>query len=281
MKKLISFFLVFSSLSVVALDWQSHRGARGLYPENTIGAMKVALSYPAVTTLELDVVVSKDNQVVVSHEPWMSEEICLDPQGKPVVGKSVNLYQLTAAEIATYDCGTKPHPRFPEQRKVKESKPLLKDLLVEISKTHPKVPFNIEIKSLPEDEQAGFQPPVPAFTDLVVKTIQASVDLSRVTIQSFDWRVLKYLHSKYPKVRTVALTEAEKFNAKDVVKELGFTPTIFSPYYKNLKLSLVKEFQQAKMKVIPWTVNEVSEMHEVTAMGVDGIITDYPDRIGK
>lgn len=279
MKKLILLLTLTCTLSASAFDWQGHRGARGLYPENTVGAMREALSYPIVTTLELDVVISKDGEVVVSHEPWMSEEICLDASGNPVKEKAVNLFQLTAAEIAEYDCGTKPHPRFPQQKKIKAHKPVLKDLLADINKTHPNIPFNIEIKSLPADEKAGFQPDVKTFTDKVIATIKSQIDLSRVHIQSFDWRVLKYLKSKYPLVKTVALTEDEKFSPKTVLSALGFIPTVFSPYYKNLTKPLVSEFQRNGMKVIPWTVNEPAEMRLMINMGVDGIITDYPNKI--
>ena len=277
-KTLLAFLLTYAPLSI-AFDWQGHRGARGLYPENTIGAMKEALTYPLITTLEMDVVMSKDNQVVVSHDLWMSEEFCLTPEGKPVKDREVMLYRLTYAEIATYDCGTKPHPRFPQQKKVKETKPLLKDLLAEMTKINKTIPFNIEIKSLPADEKEGIQPKIDVFTDKVMETIKASVDLTRVSIQSFDWRVLKYLQKKWPAVKTVALTEDKTFTAKQVLRSLGFIPTVFSPAYENLTKSLVQEFQRNGMKVIPWTVNEGHEMRKVINMGVDGIITDYPDRI--
>src|SRR5690606_7442726 len=109
MRKLMAGGLCLVSLSAfAAFDWQGHRGARGLYPENSIGAMHEDLKYP-VTTLELDVVVSSDGEVIVSHEPWMSAEICQDAKGKAVKDKAVNLYKLTAAQIATYDCGSKVH----------------------------------------------------------------------------------------------------------------------------------------------------------------------------
>lgn len=102
--------------TAAAFDWQGHRGARGLYPENTINGMKEAMRFP-ITTLELDVVISKDNAVVVSHEPWMNEEFCLDSKGQTVKDREVNFYTLTYEEIKTYDCGTKLHPRFPQQKK--------------------------------------------------------------------------------------------------------------------------------------------------------------------
>lgn len=279
-----AWFFVLVSFSAVAMDWQGHRGARGLYPENTIGAMKEALRYPEVTTLELDVVISKDGEVVVSHEPWMGAEICLDLKGKPVKERSINLYKLTYQEIAKYDCGSKAHPRFPEQKKVKETKPLLRTLLKEtellVQASGRKIEYNIEIKSTVDDEKAGFQPSVIEFTDRVVEVIADTVGYRRAYIQSFDWRVLKYLRKAYPDYKTVALIE-EAFEPAAALKKLGFNPTVFSPYYKNLKAEHVKFFRQNGILVVPWTVNEVADMKRVERLGVDGIITDYPNRIPR
>lgn len=283
MKLIIVSLFVVSSFSVLALDWQGHRGARGLYPENTTEAMLEALKYP-ITTLELDVIIAKDNVVIVSHEPWMSSEICLDPQGVPVKERAINLYKLTSDEISKYDCGSKNHPRFPQQKKVKAFKPRLEKLLSETEKViiqkKLSINYNIEIKSTPEDERDGFQPEVGKFTDLVIATIIRKVDPSRVTIQSFDWRVLKYLHQTYPTWKTVALIE-DSFKPEEVLKNLGFSPTVFSPYYKELTSEKIKFFQQKGILVIPWTVNEISDMEKMIKMGVDGIITDYPDRIAR
>lgn len=282
MTKLPLFILLLWIPYSFAFDWQGHRGARGLYPENTIGGMEEALKYP-VTTLELDVVLSRDHKVVVSHEPWMHEEICLDPQGKKVKGREHNLYKLNYSDIVKYDCGSIPHPRFPEQAKVNVGKPLLGTLLdvteALLRKLNRKqVEYNIEIKSDPDDEKQGFQPDIKTFADVVVATILDKIPASRFTIQSFDWRVLKYLHQKYPDIRLVALSENE-IKPEDDLKELGFKPYVFSPYFKKLQQDDVKSFHEMGVKVIPWTVNEVEDMKKLKAMGVDGIITDYPNRI--
>lgn len=268
--------------SAFAVDWQGHRGSRGLYPENTVGAMEEALKYP-VTTLELDVVVTKDNKVVVSHEPWMSDEICLDPKGKPVKGRDHNIFKMTYDEVAKYDCGSKAHPRFPQQQKVSVGKPLLVTLietiepvLKKLNRSH--ITYNIEIKSLPEDEKAGFQPDVKTFSDTVVRTIKGLLPESKFTIQSFDWRILKYIHETYPDVRLVALLEGE-IKPSDILKNLGFKPYVFSPYFKDLRKEHVDEFHKDGVKVIVWTVNEVAEMESLLKMKVDGIITDYPNLI--
>lgn len=274
--------LVALSSPAWSFDWQGHRGARGLYPENTIGGMKEALKYP-VTTLELDVVVSGDNQVVVSHEPWMNPDICLHPEKKSFGQRDHNLYKMKYEEIMRFDCGSKPFPRFPEQAKVVVGKPLLNRLINDIEPilknlNRGNVSYNIEIKSTPEDEKKGFQPEYKKFADLVVKTVSELLPKDRFTIQSFDWRVLKYLHGKHPDVKLVALRE-ESYSPQEVLKELGFTPAVFSPYFKLLNKEDISFFHSQGVLVIPWTVNSVDEMKKLKIIGVDGIITDYPNLI--
>jgi glycerophosphoryl diester phosphodiesterase len=271
----IIFYFLISFTAFADFDWQGHRGARGLYPENTINAMKEASKFP-VTTLEMDVVISKDEKVVVSHEPWMSEETCLTPKGNPVKDREVNLFELNHEVIKTYDCGTKVHPRFPQQKKIREFKPLLSDLISAMEPS--KYNYNIEIKSTPEDEKAGFQPEYKKFSNLVVAEITKLLPLNRFTIQSFDWRVLKYVHQTFPQIRLVALRET-KYTPKQVLKDLDFFPTVFSPDWTLLTKKDVKFFQSKKIKVIPWTVNKVEDMKKLIYMGVDGIITDYPNLI--
>lgn len=278
----ISLLLV-SFNSLADFDWQGHRGARGIYPENTINGMKEALKHP-ITTLELDVVISKDLQVVVSHEPWMSAEICLDPKGKEIKDREINLFKMTYEEIKAFDCGSKIHPRFPGQKKVSESKPLLKDLIIalekEMSSQGLKKNYNIEIKSTPEEEKDGFQPNYKEFSAIVVADILKLIPASRFSIQSFDWRVLQYLHEQYPQISLVALRET-KYEPEKVLRELGFAPAVFSPDWKMLTKKQVTFFQKKKIKVIPWTVNTVADMKSLIEMGVDGIITDYPNFVAE
>ncbi|HLT23328.1 MAG TPA: glycerophosphodiester phosphodiesterase family protein [Bacteriovoracaceae bacterium] len=279
MKSLIVLFLISFVGPIHAFDWQGHRGARGLYPENTLGAMEVALKYP-IKTLEFDVVVTKDNKVILSHEPWMNEVICLDPLGKKIKGKEFNIYQMSYSEVAKFDCGSLAHPQFLQQKKVKVAKPTLDEVLVHTKDKNKNIFYNIEIKSTVENEKLGFQPEYKVFSDLVIKDIKKHLPESRFSIQSFDWRVLKYIHQKYPEVRLVALKYG-KFEVDKVLSDLGFTPSIFSPYFKDLTKKKVLDFQKKGIKVIPWTVNELKDLKAIKGMGVDGIITDYPDRIKK
>jgi glycerophosphoryl diester phosphodiesterase len=267
-------------------DVQGHRGARGLKPENTIPAFLEALNL-GVTTLEMDLAVSKDKQIVVSHEPYMSSAICLDSAGNSYSEKDekkYNIYQMTYAEIAAFDCGSKANDKFPEQEKLRVSKPLLRDVLIAAehhirSYTLYEVDYNIEIKTSPDGDNK-FHPSVEVFSDLVYQLLDEYIPLERVVIQSFDFRVLQYWHKKYPEIRLAALVE----NLKSVdanLKDLGFHPSIYSPYYKLLTKDKLEHLHRLKIRVIPWTVNDEKEMLSLKGMGVDGFITDYPDRARK
>lgn len=267
-------------------DVQGHRGARGLKPENTIPAFLAALD-SGVTTLEMDVVITKDKKIILSHEPWMSASICFDPDGNSFTEKEekkYNIYQMVYDDVKKFDCGSKGNEKFPEQQKIPVSKPLLEDVIVAVesyikSYTIYEVDYNIEIKSSPEGDKK-FHPPVEEYSDLVYTLLDEYLPMERVVIQSFDFRVLKYWHEKYPEVRLAALVE----NLRSIdsnLKALGFKPSIYSPYYKLLNKEKVEYLHRQKIRVIPWTVNEVSEMLSFKGMGVDGFITDYPDRARK
>lgn len=263
---------------------QGHRGARGLMPENTIPSFLEALNH-GVTTLELDVVITKDGQVLVSHEPYMSHEICLTPEGETISDEEelkYNIYKMMYTETQQFDCGLKPHPRFPEQKNIKATKPLLKHVIAAAedhlkSYTLYEVDYNIEIKSV-RGEEGKYQPSPEEFSEKVFEIINQYLPWERVVIQSFDFRVLKYWHKKYPHVRLAALVENKK-SVETNLKELGFSPSIYSPDFTLLtSQAIIAELKKKKIRVIPWTVNEPADMKRLKAWGVDGIITDYPNR---
>lgn len=293
MRRLLFLLMVFpftamaqSTVYTPKFDVQGHRGCRGLRPENTIPAFLYALD-SGVTTLEMDVVVTRDRQVVVSHEPWMSGALCLDPAGSEIPARDSlkhNIYKLSYEEVRTYDCGSKGNERFPEQLKMSAYKPLLKDVIVAVEnhiKNHTKyeVDYNIELKSDPRGDEK-FHPKPEEFSRLVHDLLDEYLPMNRVVIQSFDFRVLKYWHTTYPEIRLAALVENKKGMDANL-KELGFTPSIYSPYYTFVTPEMVKRCRELKMRLIPWTVNDEREMLSLKGMGVDGFITDYPDRAAK
>ena len=188
-----------------------------------------------------------------------------------------------------YDTGSKGNEAFPEQQKIKTHKPLLSEVLKKAEAycrkhNRPPVAYNIEIKS-EESEYDQSQPQPAAFSELVYKVIKDNVPLERVTVQSFDFEVLKYWRKemqagKYQKVKLAALVSNMKGIERNL-DDLGFTPAVYSPCYKLLSEEKVAQLRQKGMQVIPWTVNDPAAMRQVKAMGVDGLITDYPDRYLK
>ena len=270
-------------------NWEGHRGCRGLMPENTIPAFLKALDL-GVNTLELDVVISKDRQVVVSHDPYFHPDFSIDPDGKPVPkGANVFLYHLDYDQIKKYDVGSNGNPGFPEQQKLKTYKPLLGEVIQAVEayqreKKYSPVWYNIEIKS--EEKEYDISQPQPApFSDLVYAEITRLLPPDRIVIQSFDFAVLKHWKKEidagnYKKVTLAALVANLKGIDKNLA-ELGFKPDVYSPYFQLINSKKVKQLHKMKIQVIPWTVNTTEEMKRIRDMGVDGIITDYPDRIPK
>lgn len=279
-------------------DVQGHRGCRGLMPENTIPAFLKALDL-GVTTLELDVVISKDRQVVVSHEPYFNSAFSIKPDGMPVSKaeqKDLNLYQMNYADIKRYDVGSNGNPAYPEQQKLRTYKPLLSEVIEQAeayrkAKKLPVFSYNIELKS-EASEYNKSQPEPAAFCELVQAVIRAQllherigsdrVSPDRVTVQSFDFAVLKQWKQgvetgRYPNVRLAALVENLRSPEKNL-DELGFKPDIYSPYYKLLSADKTTRLHEQGIRVIPWTVNQRDDMVRLKTWGVDGLITDYPDR---
>lgn len=263
-------------------DLQGHRGARGLLPENSIPAFIRALEL-GVDTLEMDAVINAEGHVVVSHEPWMSALICSHPNGRPVTEKeqkSLNIYTMNDAELASFDCGSRQHPNFPRQQTLKTSKPLLSDVFIAVKKLQesregPPVNFNIEIKSQPEFDGI-YHPPVDEFALALYQVIKDFGLLDRSAIQSFDSRALEAVHRIDPVVATVWLISNEDSLADNLAK-LSFKPSIYSPDYRFVNPGLIEQLRQLDIQLIPWTVNKPKAMRQLMEWGVDGFITDYPD----
>jgi glycerophosphoryl diester phosphodiesterase len=293
MRRLLFVFCIFpfialsqANVYLPKFDVQGHRGCRGLRPENSIPGFLLALD-SGVTTLEMDVVVTRDRQMVLSHEPWMSSEICSYPDGGPIAAKDSlrnSIYSMTYEQVRQFDCGSRGNERFPEQQKMASHKPLLRDVIVAVEnhiKNHTKyeVDYNIELKSTPKGD-GKLQPKPEEFSKMVHDLVDQYLPMNRVVIQSFDFRILKVWHALYPDIRLSALVENRRSLTSNL-KELGFTPSVYSPYYKKVTPEMVAKCRQLNMRLIPWTVNDEREMVALKGMGVDGFITDYPDRAAK
>ncbi|MEO8961123.1 MAG: glycerophosphodiester phosphodiesterase family protein [Ginsengibacter sp.] len=268
--------------SARAFDEQAHRGGRGLMPENTIASEENAINYGS--TLEMDLQMSKDKMIVVSHDSYFSSDFCLTPEGDTMTkkdGYSRLIYDMPYDSVAKYDVGLKPHPGFPRQKKMHAVKPLLSVLIDSVGayakEKHHVNHYNIEIKSSPKADGKNYST-LKEYVDEAMKIIIDKGIEPRTMIQSFDVRALKLVHEKYPNVKISFLVgPANKKTVQGYIDELGFKPDIFSPEYSLVTSELCKAFHGQNVLVIPWTPNTVEEIQHLKDMGADGAITDYPD----
>jgi glycerophosphoryl diester phosphodiesterase len=303
---LLTMTFMLAAGSAAAFDLQGHRGARGLAPENTIPAFATALSL-GITTLEFDVNLSKDGKLVVGHDPVLLPHLArLD--NKWIATPGPVIWQSTAEEVRRYDVGRlDPSSRYgqtyPEQRPVDGTRmPLLEQVFALVAKSaNTSVRFNIETKLNPAkpDESA----PPEQFAAALVQAIRDAGMTRRASIQSFDWRTLKAAAALAPEIPRVHLT-IEGTNSDNVQRgQSGASPwmggldaddypstpalvkaaggQIWSPFWRNVTPELVSEAQKLGLQVIPWTVNDPVEMERQIDMKVDGLISDYPDRLRK
>ncbi len=308
---LIGLLLSSSAFSQQKLDVQAHRGGMALLPENTIPAMLNAVKLGA-KTLELDVVISADGKVVVSHDNYMSATFMSKPNGTEIDKadeKNHNIYQMGYDSVRKYSLGVKTHPMFPEQQKLKSHKPLLTDLIDSVEAYVKKnnlrpVYYNIETKCAPLGDDK-FHPKPAVFVKNLMDVINQKNIKPRLIIQSFDVRTLQVLHQTEPTVKLALLVQGKMNISEDQLKKyglsaqeveaylkqmnakkggldeelanLGFTPAIYSPYYNGVDAEMVKKVHEKKMLILPWTVDKKEDMIALAKMGVDGIITNKPD----
>jgi glycerophosphoryl diester phosphodiesterase len=281
-------------------DLQGHRGARGLLPENTLPAYEQALRI-GVTTLELDVGVSSDGVVVISHDRSLNPEITRDAQGQwlpaPVLVNALTFKQLQSYDVGRINPASEYATRFATQVPRDGTRmPSLAELFERMQATA--LHFNIETKISPEKPQETVSPEV--FVDKLLAVVQAHGMAQRVVIQSFDWRTLALVQQRAPGVRTAYLTaqqpwtdniqpktaDSVRWTAAIRYEEHSDVPSmvnaaggaIWSPYFGDITPALVKKAQSLGLKVVPWTVNAEKDLQRVIDMKVDGLISDYPDR---
>lgn len=245
--------------------------------------MKKAVDVGA-NILEVDVHISKDRQVVVAHDPVINPAFTLSPNGEEIPKEAAAkyvLHQMNYADIRRFDVGSKFHSGFPEQRKMKVHMPFLGELIDSVeqyttAKNLPKVIYNIEIKADPKYDNI-YQPAPEELVKLVMGVVNEKKIHKRFYIQSFDVRQIQAVHRHYPQVVTGFLTSDREATFEENIRKIGFLPQIYSPYYKLVTKELVEKSHRQGMKLVPWTVNSREEIRELQQMGVDGIITDYPN----
>ena len=265
-----------------ALEVHGHRGCRGLRPENTLPAFLHATRL-GTDVLEMDVVLSADGQVVVSHEPWFAAAICRDPAGQPLDPaheQTHKLYQLPYAAIRAYDCGSTRHPDFPRQQVGAAPKPLLREVFPAVEQLaarlgRPAVQYSIEIKCSPTGD--GIDHPLPGrMVAAVGAVVRAAGVAGRVRLLSFDKRVLQAARQQLPALPLCLLVEDfQPLQAH--LSELGFVPATYGPMQELVTPALAAEAGALTMRLVPWTVNTAANMRRLLQLPVSGITTDYPD----
>ncbi|TZF85836.1 glycerophosphodiester phosphodiesterase (plasmid) [Pedobacter sp. BS3] len=258
----------------------SHRGGRGLMPENTVIAMENALDFD--TALEMDLYLSRDNQVFVYHDGVISPVYATNPDGSYVTKEQANkkrIIEYTYPELRSFDIGTRPNPEFPRKKNVKAYIPLFAELVDSVERYAQKgglekPSYSVEIKvpsgKLPELYKQHL-------VDAAMKIIAEKNITDRVIIQSFDVEALEYLHKKYPGTKTAYLVFIGRDDFKANLQKLSFKPTGYSPYYKQVTREMIDYCHKNNIQVITWTVDDKSEIERLRQMGVDVVISDYPD----
>jgi glycerophosphoryl diester phosphodiesterase len=287
-------------------DLQAHRGGRGLWPENTLAAFSEALTL-GVSTLELDCAVTKDGVVVVSHDPALNPDHTRDEKGAFLEKAGPPLRNLTYEELRRYDVGrlrpgSEYASRYPDQQPIDAQRiPRLADVFA-LAKMRGNgvVRFNVETKIFPDHPELTLAP--EPFAEAVVKVVREAGMEARTTIQSFDWRTLEVVQRIAPRIATVALTTQRPGEDRVEVGRPGPSPwlggldvddfggslpklvkasgaSVWSPNYLDIEAKQVEEAHGLGLTVVPWTINETADMERILAMGVDGIISDRPDRL--
>jgi glycerophosphoryl diester phosphodiesterase len=261
----------------IALDLQGHRGARGHLPENTLPSFEHAIAL-GVDTLEMDVGVTRDGVVVVHHDRRLNPDVARGPDGQWVSAPAPTIHSLTYDELRRYDVGrirpaSEYARRFPQQKPLDGTRiPRLEEVL----RLSPKVRFNIETKLAPEaaDETLA---PEPFARALITEVRKAGV-AARTTIQSFDFRTLDVVQREAPEITTAYLTSGKKGASvpRAVHDAKG---KIWSPDYRDVDADSLGVARALGVKVVVWTLNEPGEIARLLDMKVDGIISDYPDRV--
>ncbi|MCB9194678.1 MAG: hypothetical protein H6600_07385 [Flavobacteriales bacterium] len=275
---LTSLVIIMNAQNLKSPKIYGHRGCRGLLPENTISAFKKALEMD-ISGIEWDVVVSKDMELIISHEPYLDAGYCLDQNGNEISakdGKAINFFQLTKSQIQQFDCGSKFVKGFPEQKKMFISKPSLKEAFDSLNFGNKEILF--EIKS--ENKDYGkYQPEPKRFAEIISKEISNFNFKDQIIFMCFDNILLNELHKILPEYRYVYLTYKPFVSCKQFLSEINFTPFALGMYHHTIRKKDIMYLHNNSIDVFAWTVNNQKTCDKLKRYGIDAIITDYPDRI--
>jgi glycerophosphoryl diester phosphodiesterase len=242
-----------------------HRGARARRPENTLPAFDYAIRH-GVDALEMDMAVTRDNVIVISHDPMLEPPVCKGPQPRAVI------HQLTLAQVREWDCGAVRNPRFATQETVPGTRMPTLDEVFDLA-SRGGFDYNIETKSFPDHPE--YTPAPEEFVKLVLAKIRAHKLEKRIILQSFDWRTLRAMRTLAPEIRLAALTEADPREFTAISRDAA-NAEIISPEYHLVTPEKVAAAHAAKIQVVPWTANSPADWEKLVASKVDAIISDDP-----
>jgi glycerophosphoryl diester phosphodiesterase len=281
MRRLWAIAALIVPMTASAFDLQGHRGARGLAPENTLQAFAAALAV-GVTTLELDTGVTKDGVVVIHHDRRLNPDIARGPDGRWLEAPAPLIHELSFEALRRYDVGrlrpgSKTAEQFPDQEPADGARvPSLAELFEMVAKAgNTAVRFNIETKLTPQAPEETLAP--EAFALAVIAEVRKAGVEARTSIQSFDWRTLLVVEREAPGIATVYLTGRRREGSQPAAVHAA-GGRIWSPNHLEMDTASVVEARSLGLRVIPWTVNEPAAIERVLDLGVDGLITDFPDR---
>ena len=249
-----------------------HRGCRGIYPENTIEGFKKAISL-GVDGIELDIVVNKNKELIISHESFIDTNYCLTGN---LGEKKLNIYKMNITEIQEIDCGNKLVKGFPNQIKVKEKKPTYKEFKKELIDFNGDILFEIKCehnlinKNFPEYEN---------YAKIIFEETRNSKHFDKIYFMSFDYRILNEVFKLMPKSKYIYLSSNKEF--KEEMKLLSFEPFGVGLDYNIISQKTIDFIHDKKQIIYGWTINDEENSKKLTSMGLDGVITDYPNIIKK
>jgi glycerophosphoryl diester phosphodiesterase len=261
-------FAAVAASPTIGFDVEGHRGARAMYPENTLKAFEYAVGAGA-STLEMDMQVTQDNVIVISHEPVVSAKLCQGGNERAIRG-------LTLKEVQSFDCGTVANPQFPHQQRVSQKIPTLDQVFAMVvglqTPESQRVQFNIETKIAPGHPELSPSP--EEFVRLFLDVVEKHKMLDRCILESFDHRTLRIAKRLRPGLRIAALIDENFINLPLIAKDLK--ADIISPAFDWITPESVTQLHRIGVRVIPWTVNEPSDWKKMWEMHVDGMISDDP-----
>ena len=266
------------------IDVQPHRGGAGVRPENTFSSMQYSIDL-GVNTLEMDMQITSDRQVIISHENYFHPDYCTRPDGSEILKGDPKEYIFTMPydSVARYETGLKVNPRFPDQKKIREHKPLASDLIDFIEHYTAErgvspMRYNIEVKTSDKKGEGEKWAEYHEFVDITIPLLQSKNLGDRLVIQCFDERALRYMHEAYPDLFLSYLTNKEQ-DLEGLLDKLGFVPDWWSPNYEGITPENVKLAHEKGIKVVPWTVDDEGEIRRMIECDVDAIISNYPERV--